>query len=157
MGRESGPRSTDCPDFLVSALAEAREVCADAGGHLAPGPQPVLTGIDVNGDGRREFLFRLDESVACEGAWSVFSCGSLGCPFMLYEERGSTWRPIGAIDADASESIALTGTARINGYFHGDTEVAIVGTAARGDYYYVSPCNACERGFVHKSDVLVRQ
>lgn len=203
-----------------------RARCASAGGYLAPGPRPILTGIDVNGDGRHEFLFRLDENVTCEGAWSVFSCGSLSCPFTLYEERGSAWRPIGAIEADAPESIALIGTARIDGYlqlrvgclgggtcteysfyswvgdhyehthmeargfrvdvarslhglyplvsetallaapaadgividrYHGNTEVAIIGTAARGDYYYVSPCNTCERGFVHKSDVLVRQ
>ena len=31
------------------------------------------------------------------------------------------------------------------------TEVAIVGQA--GDYYYVSPCNACESGFVRKTAV----
>ncbi len=32
-----------------------------------------------------------------------------------------------------------------------DTEVAIIGTTERGDYYYVSPCNACEGGFIEKS------
>lgn len=35
------------------------------------------------------------------------------------------------------------------------TEVAIIGTARGRDHYYVSPCNACEKGFVVKSAVPV--
>jgi hypothetical protein len=37
------------------------------------------------------------------------------------------------------------------GHYDAGTEVAIVGTA--GDWYYVSPCNACESGFVLKSSL----
>jgi len=33
------------------------------------------------------------------------------------------------------------------------TEVAIAGTADGADYYYVSPCNACESGFVPRAAV----
>lgn len=40
--------------------------------------------------------------------------------------------------------------------YPGDTEVAVVGTSEKGDYYYVSPCNACESGFVEKSAVRPR-
>jgi hypothetical protein len=37
------------------------------------------------------------------------------------------------------------------GEYDAGTEVAIVGQA--GDHYYVSPCNACDNGFVPKSAV----
>jgi hypothetical protein len=38
-------------------------------------------------------------------------------------------------------------------HYDANTEVAIVGTAEQADYYYVSPCNACESGFVPKSAI----
>jgi hypothetical protein len=46
------------------------------------------------------------------------------------------------------------GAAAIERYDAG-TEVAVVGTAEGGDFYYVSPCNACESGFVAASAVAV--
>ena len=46
--------------------------------------------------------------------------------------------------------------ARDVGQYDAGIEVAIIGTAERADYYYVSPCNACESGFVPKSAVDVR-
>jgi hypothetical protein len=41
------------------------------------------------------------------------------------------------------------------GRYDAGTEVAIVGTAEGADYYYVSPCNACESGFAPRSAVTV--
>jgi len=34
-------------------------------------------------------------------------------------------------------------------------DMVVVGTAAAADYYYVSPCNACENGFIPKSALRV--
>jgi hypothetical protein len=42
------------------------------------------------------------------------------------------------------------------GRYDAGTELAIIGTLEGGDYYYVSPCNACESGFVPKAAVAVR-
>ena len=41
------------------------------------------------------------------------------------------------------------------GHYEAGTDVAIIGTVEDGDWYYVSPCNACKRGFVLKSAVAV--
>ena len=35
------------------------------------------------------------------------------------------------------------------------TEVAILGTAAGGDYFYVSPCNACDSGFAPRAALKI--
>lgn len=35
-------------------------------------------------------------------------------------------------------------------------DMVVVGTAIAADYYYVSPCNACEKGFVPKSALRVQ-
>ena len=42
------------------------------------------------------------------------------------------------------------------GRYEARVDVAIIGTAETADYYYVSPCNACESGFVPTSAVDVR-
>ena len=39
------------------------------------------------------------------------------------------------------------------GRYGSDTIVAIVGTAEDGDWYYVSPCNACESGFMARAGI----
>ncbi len=39
------------------------------------------------------------------------------------------------------------------GRYDAATEVAIVGTSPDGAYYYVSPCNACESGFVRRESI----
>jgi hypothetical protein len=51
---------------------------------------------------------------------------------------------------------APSADARDVGQYDAGIEAAIIGTAERADYYYVSPCNACESGFVLKSAVDVR-
>ncbi|MGH8262847.1 MAG: hypothetical protein ACRETU_05025 [Steroidobacterales bacterium] len=211
-----------CPGFLLDALEEAERTCGDVNGKLAPAAAARVWSFDVNADGHVEYLVNLEEIVDCEGAPSVFSCGSLGCPTLLYERHHGAWQLIGEIYADAMESIEALGTPatgqhrelrvgcqgenpcreywfyewRVGQYererievrgfgvnfstsLHGlvklagatalratpsadapiirrydaDTEVAIVGTAEKADYYYVSPCNACESGFVPKSAI----
>jgi hypothetical protein len=212
-----------CPSALRTAIAEAQATCHDAGGTLAGADEGDVWAIDVNADGRSELAFALDGNVTCTGAWSLFSCGSLGCPKVLYELRDSAWANVGSLSASSPEQVAL-GSARaadghhtlevcrqngcaerwfydwrgrsyevaraeirgarvdVAGSVHGlhplaaatavratprasgtevgrydaDTDVAIIGTAEGGDWYYVSPCNACESGFVPRSSVSLR-
>jgi hypothetical protein len=51
---------------------------------------------------------------------------------------------------------APSADARDVGQYDAGIEAAIIGTAEGADYYYVSPCNACDSGFVLKSAVDVR-
>ena len=203
-----------CPSFLMATASDASQLCRDAGGIVGPIESADIWRIDVNGDDRPEHAFAIDDVVYCEGAPSVFSCGSLGCPKALYGERDGAWRLLGSLSALSRDEIALADTVHDDGYrdlvvgcnngedcvrwtyiwrngtyeptsaevrghgvdlassVHGlfalaadatvlatptadgepldrysaGTEVAIIGTA--GEYYYVSPCNACESGFV---------
>ncbi len=220
--RGTAPDPGRCPAFLVLALAAGHETCREAGGRLVPVRVPQIWTLDVNGDGESEYLFDLGSNVGCEGAWSIFECGSLGCPQILYEERDGAWRDIAALGAGAADSIEVLAPApgtpyrelrvgctgedpcsevaylawsgehyelerlevrghgvRVLGVVHGlrgltgevalratpapdaallgryaaDTEVAILGEAQDAPYYYVSPCNACESGFIEKSAV----
>jgi len=225
LGKSSRKESARCPGFLLDALEEAERTCGDVNGGLAAAESARIWSFDVNSDGHPEYLVNLEEIVECKGAPSVFSCGSLGCPALMYEQHARTWQLIGEIYADAMESIEALGTAgagrhrelrvgcqgenpcreywfyewRVGQYererlevrgfgvnfstsahglfklaaatallaapvadapvikrYDADTEVAIVGTAEQGDYYYVSPCNACESGFVPKSAIPER-
>lgn len=207
-----------CPAALRAAIVEAQTVCRAAGGTLAGAKEGNVWALDVNGDGRNELLFDLDRNVTCEGAWSVFSCGSLGCPKTLYELRAREWAAVGSFPAEAPGQVTLARAAAADGHrmievcakddcserwsyewrgaayeatrvevrgtpvdvagsIHGlyelsaattlraqpspraaelghyeaGTEVAILGTAAGGDYYYVSPCNACSSGFAPRA------
>lgn len=96
-----------CPAPLRTALREAATTCRDAGGTLVGADAGTVWSLDVDGDGRQELLFELDGNVTCEGAWSVFSCGSLGCPKTLYGLRDRSWAPIGEIFSRAPELITL--------------------------------------------------
>jgi hypothetical protein len=211
-----------CPAFLIEPLKQARQTCADAGGKLVAAATPDVWTIDVNGDGVPEYVFEYDGNVSCEGAWSVFDCGSLGCAKGLYQKHDGAWQAVAEIWADAPEAIEVQGTPadagnrdlrvgctgadpcteywyfqwngrqyertylearghRVEfeksihglyglvgetdvlaapsadsapiGHYGSDTEVEIVGTASGADYYYVSPCNACDSGFVPKAAV----
>ena len=212
-----------CPGF-AARTAEGRQEDLRRGGwraHRHTGT-PTSGRLDVDGDGVPEFVFEYGGNVQCEGAWSVFDCGSLGCARAIYKRQAGGWRAITQISADAPQTLELTGVAVGQGYrdlrvgcegnepcavysyyhwtgeqydlthldvrshrvefatsIHGlygltgpvdvlaeptqgaasvghydaDIEVAIVGTATDVDYYYVSPCNACDSGFIPKSAV----
>jgi hypothetical protein len=211
-----------CPAPLRAELEGARGVCREAGGTLEGLPEGDAWGVDVNGDGRQEIAFELEGNVACRDAWSIFSCGSLGCARTLYELRAGQWQPIAALFANGPERVEVgapsrdgygtltictqdpcverwfcewsgsvyertrvevggvrvafaehsgelrpllaasvvlaapsAGAAEVGRYEAG-FDVAIIGTAETADYYYVSPCNACESGFVPTAAVDVR-
>jgi hypothetical protein len=212
-----------CPAALRTAVVEAGVSCREAGGTLAGAKEGEVWALDVNGDERNELLFELDRNLACEGAWNLFSCGSLGCPKTLYELRAGEWAAVGSISAAAPEQVTLARAAAADGHrtievctgsdcaerwtyewrgaayeaarievrgtrvdvagsvrglhvlsaattlraqpstraaemaqYAAGADVTIIGTAAGGDYYYVSPCNACASGFVPRAAVNVR-
>jgi hypothetical protein len=209
-----------CPAFVVAEIQAAMQTCSEVGGNLFPAPSATAWTADFNGDQQSEYLFELAANVGCEGAPSVFSCGSLGCPVAMYEQHDGAWQIIGAVSEGAPESLELLPGAGKSGYrdfrtgcidpgpcaeyshfgwtgqgyqvtkldvrgfdvdvtgsIHGlagipagtpvlatpqqgaetldrydnNMEVIILGQA--GDYYYVSPCNACRSGFVPKGIV----
>jgi hypothetical protein len=105
-----------CPAALRAAIVEAQAVCRDAGGMLAGADEGNVWALDVNGDGRNELMFELDDNLTCEGAWSVFSCGSVGCPKTLYELRDRAWTAVGSIAAEAPAQVTLARAAAPDGH-----------------------------------------
>jgi hypothetical protein len=202
-----------CPAFLLRVVAEARAMCTEAGGKLEGAQEADVWQLDVDDDGRNEVALEANGNVTCVDAYSLFECGSLGCPKTLYAERNGAWEPIAALFAFGPEGIDIT-TERVGGHrtlracrtgppcaelwyyewlgtqydrtrlevrgvkvdfvqlehsllplaaatdlkavpgtagetvghYDAGVEVAVIGRAA--GYYYVSPCNACESGFV---------
>ena len=60
----------------------------------------------------------LAENFYCEGAPSVFTCGSLGCPYTLFQQREGEWRGIGGLkfgDAPAVEVLPGSSPASLRG------------------------------------------
>lgn len=206
--------SSTCPTFITLALDSMMQDCAAAGGELKPAEEPEAWLLDVEVDGKNEMLVDLNRNYVCYGAPSVFSCGSLGCPYFLYSARGAGWVEIGAVSADDAPKIeVLAGDAGVpaplrggcqgekpcselthyewngniynrawiefrghvvdvvpgglwtltqdaavrsspmkNGAvideYEAGTAMVVLGTARGKPYQYVSPCNACRRGFV---------
>jgi hypothetical protein len=218
------PRSVGCADFLVAPLASAAMQCREAGGTPVAAANAAVWAFDADGDARDEYAFDAGDLVTCDGAFSVFDCGSLGCPKILYTQRPSSWQASGELFAAGPDAITLGATvhdgwhdlvvgcspagsacaerwtyvwrdgayerdtvdvrghavafaASIHGLhslleptdalaapdpsavslgrYEAGTEVAVVGTALDVDYYYVSPCNACDSGFVPKAVLRV--
>lgn len=206
--------SSRCPSFVLLPLDFLTQGCAAAGGILRPVEAPTAWSLDVDGDGSAEILVDLRQNMDCQSAPSVFSCGSIGCPYFLYAKRGDSWVELGAINADDAPAIeVLPGTdgtpATLRGGCNGlqpcsektyyewkgnnyvrswidfrgyavdvapgglwtltrnapilaspepdgrvldeypiGTAVIVIGNARGSPYQFVSPCNACRRGFV---------
>jgi len=203
-----------CPTYILQSLDYMIQECSRVGGELKPLPESAAWSLDVDSDGKPEILLDLTQNFTCQGAPSVFSCGSLGCPYFLYTLRGDAWDELGAINADDAPGIDVlrgkpgepatlrggcTGqrpcselthytwngnaydrslieyrgntvdvapgglwtltrdapvlvapapdAAVIDEYPEGTT-VVVIGAARSGHYKFVSPCNACRRGFV---------
>lgn len=204
-----------CPTYILQSLDYMIQECARVGGTLEAMPESAAWALDVDGDSNPEVLLDLTQNFNCQGAPSVFSCGSLGCPYFLYTQSGDSWDELGAINADDAPGIDVlrsqakdlpatlrggcTGqrpcseftfyTWNGNAYerslieFRGHkvdvapgglwtltrnssvlaapspdgavldqypagTTVVVLGAARSAPYKFVSPCNACRRGFV---------
>src|SRR5712671_3147868 len=102
------PDTARCPAFLLRAVAEARAMCTEAGGKLEGAERAEVWQLDVDDDGRNEVAFEPNGNVACVDAYSLFECGSLGCPKTLYTERNGAWEPIAALFAYGPEGVDIT-------------------------------------------------
>lgn len=219
---DEAAKSSRCPSFALLALDYMGQKCTVAGGLLKPVPEAKAWSLDVDGDASAEILIDLAENIDCEGVPGVFSCGSLGCPFLLYKKRDDSWVELGTIRADDAPGIEVMphpdgSYAPLRGgctglrpcseltYYewkddryerswidykghaidvaHGGLEtltrdaavidapgrkgqvldeyvvgttVVVIGTAREGPYSFVSPCNACRRGFVETA-LLAKQ
>ena len=211
---DEAAKSSRCPSYALLALDYLNQECTAAGGMLKPLPESVAWSLDVDGDASAEVLVDLSENIDCEGVPGIFSCGSLGCPYILYKKRGDTWIELGAINADDTPGIEVlpsaegsyaslrggcTGLQPCSEYTHYvwngsayartwidfkghpvdvapgglmtltqdsavldapkkkaqvldeypvGTTVVVIGKARDAPYDFVSPCNACRRGFV---------
>ena len=212
---------SSCPTYVLQSLDYMQSECSAAGGALQAMPEAGIWSLDVDADGTTEVLVDLTQNFTCYGVPSVFSCGSLGCPYFLYSQRGDSWVELGAVNADDAPAIevlsgkpgtpatlrggcigqrpcseltyykwkgsayerswieyrghmvdvvpndlwiltkdapVLTAPSRdgqsIDDYPIG-TAVVVIGSAREGPYKYVSPCNACRRGFV-KAELLTQ-
>lgn len=214
----ASPTSTGCPGFVLLPLANALDQCTGVGGRLEPIGTPAAWMLDANRDGSPEFLYDLTQNYFCDGAPSVFACGSLGCPSLLYGQKDDAWVVLGYINADDAGAIEVLETTGTSGYaslrggcggsrpckelthytWNGEsydrtlievgattvdvapgglrtlmaeaavlaaptpdaqvldtyptgTDVVVIGNVRDSAYRYVSPCNACDRGFLPAS------
>lgn len=205
----------NCPTYILQSLDYMIQECSRVGGELEALPESAAWSLDVSGDGKPEVLLDLTQNFTCQGAPTVFSCGSLGCPYFLYTQDGDDWNEMGAINADdapgievlASKAKDIPGTLRGgctgqrpcseftfytwngNAYdrslieyrgqkvdvapgglwtltrdapvlaapakgaavldeYPAGTTFVVLGAARSAPYKFVSPCNACRRGFV---------
>ncbi len=102
------PDAARCPAFLRSVVAEARAMCTEAGGKLEGAEQAEVWQLDVDDDGRNEVAFEPNGNVTCVDAYSLFECGSLGCPKTLYAQHDGEWQAIAALYAYGPEGVDIT-------------------------------------------------
>ena len=207
-------QSTRCPSFALLSLDYLSSQCTASGGSLKARVPSAAWSLDVDGDASAEVLVDLIANFDCAGAPAAFTCGSTGCPFLLYKKRDDTWAEIGAINADDAPGIQVlpakegqyatlrggclgqepcsefvhyewNGSSYVRKWidfkghpvdvapgglmtltansavfdapgkggqaieeYPAGTAVIVIGTAREGPYSFVSPCNACRRGFV---------
>jgi hypothetical protein len=107
LGRREAPDLLRCPTALRTAIIEAAATCRDAGGKLEGADEGNVWALDVDDDGRNELAFELNANVSCVDAWSIFSCGSSGCPKTLYALRDGEWSAVGSVHATSPELVSL--------------------------------------------------
>lgn len=96
-----------CPGYLLAGLPAMVEECAGAGGRLQPVEQSDAWSLDVDADGQAEILVDATQNFGCAGAASYFSCGSLGCPVMLYAKDQAGWTTLGSVNASDAPGIEV--------------------------------------------------
>ena len=102
---EPGSTIAPCPTYVLQSLDYMVTECNGVGGALQPMEEAGVWSLDVDADGRQEVLVDLTQSFTCYGEPSVFSCGSLGCPYFIYSQRGDSWVELGAVNADDAPAI----------------------------------------------------
>lgn len=147
--------SSECPKSLYELRDGAWTV---VGSIFAESPEQVALGT----------------ARASDGHHALEVCPRDGCPERwVYEWQGTSYDATRAnvrgtrIEIASSvhglyalaDATTVRETPRANGAevgrYDAGTEVAIMGTAEGGEWYYVSPCNACDNGFVPRSAVTI--
>ena len=147
--------SSECPKSLYELRGGAWTV---VGGIWADSPEQVALGT----------------ARASDGHHALEVCPRDGCPERwTYEWQGASYDATRANVRGTHVEIAssvhglyplaaatiVRAAPRENGAeagrYDAGREVAIVGTAEGGAWYYVSPCNACDNGFVPRSAVTI--
>jgi hypothetical protein len=109
---DTASAAVQCPAFIAKGLGESIVGCKEAGGTVVAAAKPTVYSLDVNRDGRAEFLYDLTANFSCEGAPLYFSCGSEACEVGIFEQRADQWTAIGALrDGEGIEVVASTGAA----------------------------------------------
>jgi hypothetical protein len=98
-----------CPTYVLQSLDYMTTECRAAGGVLNAVPESSIWSLDVDADGKNEILIDLNQNFTCHGAPAVLACGSLGCPYFLYTQRGEAWVELGAVHADDGPGIEVLG------------------------------------------------
>ena len=127
------PDAARCPVFLLRAVAEARAMCTEAGGKLEGAEQGDVWKLDVDDDGHDEVAFEMNGNVTCVDVYSLFECGSLGCPKLMYADRNGTWESIAALFAFGPEGVDITNE-RVGG--HRTLRACLVGPPCAELWYY---------------------
>lgn len=96
-----------CPTYVLQSLDYMVTECSRVGGALQPMEEAGVWSLDVDADRRSEVLVDLTQNFTCYGEPSVFSCGSLGCPYFIYSQRGDAWVELGAVNADDAPGIEV--------------------------------------------------
>jgi len=133
--QKATPDEARCPAFISEAIMGGMQTCSEVGGQLIPQLAPTVWALDVNGDRKMEYLFELGGNVGCDGAPSIFSCGSLGCPVALYERRNGAWRIIGSVSEGAPDSLEILPGGGKSGYRNFRTGCIDPGPCAEYAYY----------------------
>ena len=78
----------DTPEDIAEIIAEAAQLCRNAGGK--PDSAPILRSDDLNGDGHGDWIADFAK-FKCEGATSNPTCNPNGCTLQLYLWTGEGW------------------------------------------------------------------
>jgi hypothetical protein len=145
--------SLGCPKGLYGEVAGAWR---PIGALSASSRDSIELTATVHADGYRDLTIGCDPALACVERWQYLWRDG------FYEADSVDVRGHRVAFADSVHGLyalvtdtTLLATPMAAGpaleRYAAGTEVAIIGTAESGDHYYVSPCNACESGFVPAS------
>jgi hypothetical protein len=146
--------SLDCPKTLYELRDGA---WTGVGSIAAEWPEQVTLGATRSADGHR--AMEVCREVDCLERW-IYEWQDGRYDTTRGEIRGARVVIAGSVQGlrPLAAETAVRATPRADGTevgrYEAGTEVTIVGTAEGGDWYYVSPCNACESGFVPRTAVI---
>jgi hypothetical protein len=147
--------SLACPKTLYELRAGAWTA---VGGISATFPEQLALAAARSADGHR--ALEVCSQDRCAERWTYEWQGK-SYEMTRAEVHGARVEIAGSVQGrhPLNAATTLRATPRASGEevgrYDAGTEVAIIGAVTGGDWYYVSPCNACKSGFVPQSAVAV--